>query len=64
MNGKYVAGSLAGEPGKSLKICLAGKKTGIWKDFATGKSGNNLLDLLCKIRCGDLEQHVEKRRTG
>jgi twinkle protein len=44
---------LGGEPGKSLKICLTGEKVGIWKDFATGESGNNLLDLLSKVRCGD-----------
>jgi hypothetical protein len=35
VGGEYVVGSLAGEPGKSLKICLTGKKTGMWKDFAT-----------------------------
>ncbi|MDR2432289.1 MAG: hypothetical protein LBD34_00870 [Puniceicoccales bacterium] len=25
----------------------------MWKDFATGESGNNLLDLLCKVRGRD-----------
>jgi hypothetical protein len=53
VGGEYVVGSLGGEPGKSLKICMTGEKTGMWKDFATGESGNNLLDLLCKMRCGD-----------
>jgi hypothetical protein len=52
-NGEYSVGSLGGEPGKSLKICLTGKKAGMWKDFATGESGSNLLDLLCKMRRGD-----------
>ncbi|MDR0692998.1 MAG: hypothetical protein LBF49_00275 [Puniceicoccales bacterium] len=50
---EYVVGSLGGEPGKSLKICLTGEKTGLWKDFATGESGNNLLDLLHKVRGGN-----------
>jgi hypothetical protein len=53
VGGEYSVGSLDGEPGKSLKICMAGEKTGMWKDFATGESGNNLLDLLCKMRGGD-----------
>jgi hypothetical protein len=53
VGGEYAVGSLDGEPGKSLKICTTGEKTGMWKDFATGESGNNLLDLLCKMRCGD-----------
>ncbi|MDR1457444.1 MAG: hypothetical protein LBI47_01160, partial [Puniceicoccales bacterium] len=50
---EYVVGSLGGEPGESLKICVVGEKTGLWKDFATGESGNNLLDLLHKVRGGD-----------
>jgi hypothetical protein len=53
VGGEYTVGSLGGEPGKSLKICPTEEKTGMWKDFATGESGNNLLDLLCKMRGGD-----------
>jgi hypothetical protein len=53
VGGEYVVSSLAGEPGKSLKICLTGEKTGLWKDFATGESGNNLLDLLHKVMGGN-----------
>jgi hypothetical protein len=35
---------------------MVGEKTGIWKNFATGDSGDNLLDLLCKVRrCSFLE---------
>jgi hypothetical protein len=51
--GEYAVGSLNGEPGNSLKICITGKKAGMWKDFATNEGGNNLLDLLCKMRGGD-----------
>ncbi|MDR1255860.1 MAG: hypothetical protein LBJ94_02985 [Puniceicoccales bacterium] len=37
----------------STKICTCGDKSGVWKDFATGESGDNLLDLLYKARSGD-----------
>jgi hypothetical protein len=29
------------------------EKAGMWKAFATGESGNSLLDLLCEMRGGD-----------
>jgi hypothetical protein len=60
VGGEYTVGSLGGEPGKSLKICLADGKAGMWKDFATGESGNNLLDLLCKMRGGDFRAACEE----
>lgn len=41
---EWVAGSTAGDEGKSLKVCVAGDKSGLWSDFATGESGD-LLDL-------------------
>lgn len=41
---EWVAGSAAGEAGKSLKVCLGGDKAGLWCDFATSQSGD-LLDL-------------------
>jgi hypothetical protein len=53
-NRMYCVGSLEGEPGNSLKICLSGEKVGMWKDFATGEGGNNLLDLLYRVRGGEL----------
>jgi hypothetical protein len=43
----------------SLKICVGGEKTGLWKDFATGESGNNLLDLLYRLRGGDFYDACE-----
>lgn len=59
-NGEYCVGSLQGEPGNSLRICLRGEKAGIWKDFATGDSGNNLLDLLYKVRGYGFQQACEE----
>lgn len=39
---EWVVGSLAGERGKSLSICLSGTKRGRWKDFASGEGGDAL----------------------
>ncbi|WP_428945271.1 toprim domain-containing protein [Pantoea sp. FN060301] len=47
---EWVAGSVNGEQGHSLKVNLAGKK--VWQDFAEG-SGGDLLDLWVAVRdCG------------
>lgn len=46
---EFCVGSLNGEEGKSLKICLHGDKKGIFSDFATGEGGD-LLDLWANIR--------------
>lgn len=35
---------------ESFNICISGQKTGLWKDFATGETGN-ILDLI-KNACG------------
>jgi hypothetical protein len=51
--GNYKVGNLNGMPGDSLGICMCGPKTGVWKDFATGEGGSNLLDLLYKVRGGE-----------
>jgi hypothetical protein len=45
---EYCIGSLAGEPGRSMKICLAGDKPGIWCDFASGETGD-ALDLVAQV---------------
>jgi len=46
-----VVGSLAGEPGKSLSICLDGPRAGVWSDFAAGVKGD-ALDLVAAIVAG------------
>jgi twinkle protein len=48
VNREWCAGSLSGEEGKSLKVCIAGDKLGIWCDFATGDAGD-LLDLWSRV---------------
>lgn len=40
----WVAGSIHGEEGGSLKLCLSGDKVGVWADFASDDKGD-LIDL-------------------
>lgn len=46
---EWVVGSVTGEAGDSLKVCISGSKAGVWCDFATGQSGD-LLDLWREVR--------------
>lgn len=39
---EWRAGSLAGEPGRSLGVHLFGSKAGVWSDFASGETGDAL----------------------
>jgi twinkle protein len=48
-NGEWCVGSIAGEPGKSLKVRISGGKAGTWKDFAEDRGGD-LLDLWAQAR--------------
>jgi hypothetical protein len=58
----WCVGSLASEPGQSLRISLAGKHRGRWRDFADG-SGGDLLDLVAAVRfAGDLRQAIRWAR--
>lgn len=41
---EWKAGSVSGEKGESLSVCVKGAKAGTWKDFATGQGGD-LVDL-------------------
>lgn len=43
----FACGSLAGESGQSLKVDI---RTGMWKDFATGDSGGDLISLYAAIK--------------
>lgn len=46
---EWKAGSIAGEPGQSLSVCLSGAKRGVWRDFNAGVGGD-LLDLWGQCR--------------
>jgi len=36
---EWTVGSIDGEPGQSLKVCVSGAKAGTWADFAAGIGG-------------------------
>lgn len=46
---EWCVGSVNGEPGNSLKVCIEGSKQGVWADFAAG-TGGDLLDLWAAVR--------------
>ncbi|MDR2341330.1 MAG: hypothetical protein LBD72_03320 [Puniceicoccales bacterium] len=48
--GKFHIGNLQGDAGKSLVITVDGDRAGMWKDFATGDGGSNLIELLRQNR--------------
>jgi twinkle protein len=48
---EWKVGGTDGGKGKSLSVCVAGTKAGVWSDFATGESGD-LVDLWAAVRCG------------
>ena len=43
-------GSLNGEKGQSFALCIEGAKIGVFKDFATGEGGDNLIELFAQAR--------------
>lgn len=48
---EWRVGSLAGEPGQSLAVRIAGDKRGVWADFAAGVGGD-MLELVAQARYG------------
>lgn len=59
-NGEWEAGSVGGEPGKSLKVRLDGPKAGRWKDFATDTDSGDLLDLWAATRSLDMGEAIKE----
>lgn len=52
---EWKAGSINGDEGDSLSVCVKGHKAGLWSDFATSQGGD-LLDLWMATRaCGTVE---------
>ncbi len=58
---EWVCGSVAGESGKSLKVCLSGERAGLWADFAGGDSGD-LLDLWAAVRRVSIADALKEAR--
>lgn len=59
---EWVAGSVDGEPGESLKVELSGAKAGIWSDFAPG-IGGDLIDLWAATKRLTLAQAIDEARA-
>lgn len=47
---EYLVGSVQGEAGQSLRVCMSGNKVGVWKDFSSDSSGGDLLDLWSAVK--------------
>ena len=47
---EWIAGSVHGEQGRSLKVCIEGSKRGVWCDFADGGVAGDLIDLWVAVR--------------
>lgn len=59
---EWVAGSVQGERGKSLKVCVLGAKVGVWQDFAAG-TGGDLLDLWMAAKGRTLPEALDEVRA-
>lgn len=55
---EWKAGSVGGEPGQSLSVRVAGAKRGVWKDFASGESGD-MLDLWAACRALSMAEAIK-----
>ena len=60
---EWTAGSVAGEAGKSLKVCVKGAKLGTWADFAEGGEGGDLIDLWCAVKRQTLGEALDAIRS-
>ncbi len=58
---EWMVGSVRGEAGASLKVCIAGRKAGVWHDFAED-IGGDLIDLWAATKGLTLKQAFESAR--
>ena len=59
---EWRAGSIAGEPGRSLAVHLDGRKAGVWADF-NGGEGGDLIDLWAAVKHLDLPAALDEIRA-
>lgn len=62
ISGEWCVGSIRGEAGESLKVCVKGNKAGIWTDFAEGGDGGDLIDLWCAVKGVELPKALDELR--
>lgn len=58
---EWKAGSVTGEAGQSLSVCVGGDKRGVWADFASGEGGD-LLDLWVACRCNGMAEAIREAK--
>ncbi len=58
---EFVVGDLAGSPGESLSINL---KTGVWKDFASGETGGDLIALYAAMHSIEQGEAFKRLTNG
>lgn len=58
---EWKVGSVAGEPGDSLSVRVAGDKAGVWSDFSTGEAGD-LIDLWMAVRNLSLAEAIAEAK--
>jgi twinkle protein len=61
LSGEWTVGSIDGEQGKSLKVCVKGPKAGVWSDFAAGEGGD-MIDLWQNVRGQSLVEALDDIR--
>lgn len=59
---EWEVGSINGEPGQSLKVCVSGDKSGVWTDFAEGGEGGDLIQLWMEVNRIDLPKALDEIR--
>ena len=60
---EWLVGSIDGEAGRTMQICVEGSKAGVWADFNAGIKGNNLLELwIQKNGCTFVEAFEEAKK--
>lgn len=60
---EWCAGDVSGGAGKSLKVQLVGERRGLWKDFATGEVGGDLLDLWAATKNIGLGEAIKQAKV-
>lgn len=58
---EWVCGSVNGEEGTSLSVCIKGDKAGVWKDFASGEGGD-LVELWTRCRGIEKSEAIKEIR--
>jgi twinkle protein len=59
---EWCVGSVAGEPGHSLKVHVRGAKAGLWSDFAANGESGDLIDLWQQVKHLSLIEALDDSR--